>query len=244
MPNFDIIENVRNLSLIEKNRLKNAKLNDALGTVLNNERTDETSNNSLLLEKRNWTREIEQMKQTRKDVIELSSELKQAFDIIIQQQMFMESLDARDRRRKIIITGVSEVEDILGWDDHSKVRRILDEVGCDEASDFMNWEIKRLGQENDRRMRPILIVLNDKRQRNKILDKAKNLKGKHEPFSSIYVKKDTHPAIRKELGRLRKRERDEKYKPENEGVNIFYDKQRRVLLRDGLVIDRYAPSYF
>ena len=76
------------------------------------------------------------------------------------------------------------------------------------------------------------------------MEKAKNLKGKPEPLSSIYVKKDIHPAVRKELGRLRKRERDEKERPENQGANILYDKERRVLVRDGLVIDRYAPSYF
>ena len=129
-------------------------------------------------------------------------------------------------------------------DDQSKVEQILQEAGYDEDVDLTNWEVKRLGQENDRRKRPILVVVDNQRQRNNILDKAKNLKEKREPFSSIYVKKDVHPAVRKELGRLRKRERDEKERPENQGVNIVYDKQQRVLLRDGLVIDRYAPSYF
>ena len=129
-------------------------------------------------------------------------------------------------------------------DDQSKVERILHEAGYDEDVDLTNWEVKRLGQENDRRKRPILVVVDNQKQRNNILDKAKNLKEKREPFSSIYVKKDVHPAVREELGRLRKRERDEKERPENQGVNIVYDKQQRVLLRDGLVIDRYAPSYF
>ena len=198
----------------------------------------------ILQEIRNLTREAEQIKQIRKKVIELSSELKQAFSIINQQQMFLESLDARDRQRKIIITGVSEEEDNFGRDDQSKVKWILDEAGCDESFDPVNWEVRRLGHENDRRKRPIMVVVDDQRKRNAILDKAKNLKEKPEPFSSIYVKKDVHPAVRKELGRLRKREKDEKERPENQGTNIIYDKQRRVLLRDGLVIDRYAPSYF
>ena len=91
---------------------------------------------------------------------------------------------------------------------------------------------------------PILLVVENQMRRNAILDKSKNLKDRQALFSYVYMKKDVHPAVRKELGRLRRRERDEKERPENQGVNIQYDHQRRVLLRDGMVIDRYAPSYF
>ena len=138
MPNLDTIEDVRKLSQTQINKLTNAQLKEALGTVLNAHISDEPSNAILLQEIRNLTREVEQMKQIRKEVTELSSELKQAFNIINQQQMFLESLDARDRQRKIIITGVSEVEDNLGRDDESKVRRILDEAGCNEVFDIVN----------------------------------------------------------------------------------------------------------
>ena len=44
--------------------------------------------------------------------------------------------------------------------------------------------------------------------------------------------------------RLRAREREEKEKPDNAGVNIVYDWKRRVLLRDGVIIDRYSPRFF
>ena len=135
MPNLDSIEVVRSLSQTQINKLTNAQLKEALGTVLNAHTNDEPSNAILLQEIRNLAREIEQMKPIRKEVAELSSELKQAFNIINQQQRFLESLDARDRQKKIIITGVSEVADNIGRDDQSKVRQILDEADYDEGGD-------------------------------------------------------------------------------------------------------------
>ena len=54
----------------------------------------------------------------------------------------------------------------------------------------------------------------------------------------------THPAVRKEVGRLRQREREEKTKPQNNGVQIVYDAKRRVLLRGDTVIDRFTPKFF
>ena len=60
----------------------------------------------------------------------------------------------------------------------------------------------------------------------------------------MYIKKDVHPAIRRETARLRKREREEREKAENVGVNVTYDWKNRVLTRDGVVIDRFTPRFF
>ena len=46
------------------------------------------------------------------------------------------------------------------------------------------------------------------------------------------------------MGRLRQREREEKTKPQNNGVQIVYDAKRRVLLRGDTVIDRFTPKFF
>ena len=72
---------------------------------------------------------------------------------------------------------------------------------------------------------------------------AKNLKGKGGDFTCVFIKKDIHPASRKEMMRLRNREKEERQKPDNQGVDITYDWQNRVLLRDGVVIDRYFPNF-
>ena len=58
------------------------------------------------------------------------------------------------------------------------------------------------------------------------------------------MKKDQHPAIRKEAARLRAREKEEKEKPENVGADIVYDWKNRVLVRNGNVIDKFSPNFF
>lgn len=83
---------------------------------------------------------------------------------------------------------------------------------------------------NERNKTPNHITIDDKSQRNSILRLAKNLKNARLPSSTIYLKKDVHPAVRKETARLRKRKREEKEKAENAGVNINYDWKDRVLL--------------
>lgn len=104
------------------------------------------------------------------------------------------------------------------------------------------WIVKRLGQPDDRRKRPMHVKVESQDQRNKILQVAKNLKEKGE-FARVFIKKDIHPASRKELMRLRNREREEREKPDNQGVQIVYDWRNRVLVRDGVVIDRYFPNF-
>ena len=63
-------------------------------------------------------------------------------------------------------------------------------------------------------------------------------------LSKVYIKKDIHPAIRKENDRLRKREKEEKEKAENVGSDVSYDWKRRVLTRDGVINDRLMLKFF
>ena len=137
-----------------------------------------------------------------------------------------------------------EDNDHLRRDDREKIKTLLDKTGYTGELNLHDWELKRLGQVSANRSRPILLVVDSLQLRNAILEKAKHLKTAGPPFSSVYIKKDIHPAIRKELSRLRRREREEKDKPENAGTVIAYDSKARVLLRDGVVIDRYAPTFF
>ena len=66
----------------------------------------------------------------------------------------------------------------------------------------------------------------------------------YDDFKKIYVKKDTHPGVRKEWKRLYDAMAQEQRKPENAGANIQLDKKERVLRRDGRVIDKWKPSFF
>ena len=58
------------------------------------------------------------------------------------------------------------------------------------------------------------------------------------------LKKDVHPLIRKELNRLREVEKREKEKPENQGLNVYYDGTRREVVVNGNVVDKFRPSFF
>lgn len=85
-------------------------------------------------------------------------------------------------------------------------------------------------------MQPINITVDSQNQRDSILKVAKNLKNADGSPSRVYSKKDVHPAVRKEAARLRRKERREKEKSDNAGMNIVYDWKNRVLLREGVVI--------
>ena len=54
----------------------------------------------------------------------------------------------------------------------------------------------------------------------------------------------TNPAVRKEQNRIRFVEREERQKPENQGRDVKYDFESRCLLVDGIVVDRFKPSFF
>ena len=63
-------------------------------------------------------------------------------------------------------------------------------------------------------------------------------------YNTIFIKSDVHPSIRKEMARLYVVEKAEKETPENAGRNVNFDKKNRTITIDGLVVDRYKPSFF
>ena len=69
------------------------------------------------------------------------------------------------------------------------------------------------------------------------------MKNCDEPLSKVYIKNYLHPAVMKELDRIRKREKRRKREIEYAGATITYDWKNHVLLKDGVVIDRYSPYF-
>ena len=80
--------------------------------------------------------------------------------------------------------------------------------------------------------------------RDTVLQNTKALKDAGGTYRHVYVKKDIHPAVRKEWRRLKDAEKSEKEKPCNQGCDIRLDTNKRELLRDGVIIDRWSPSFF
>ena len=247
--NYGSIEVVRALSATEINKLTNPQLKIALATVLQNnaERNilpDGPSNADLMNELQNLKECLKEIPILKQENARLSKEITTLYEIAHNQQLHLESRDRLERQRNLIVRGVSEDSDDVGPDDPTKIRNILRASEC--PVDVSGLPVKRLGPPNDRRRRPILLILNTPQDRNDIVESGKRLKSganANSPFSTIYLKKDIHPAIRKEHRRMYDRLNEEKLKPSNEGCNLEYDWKNRVL-RDGVVIDRFFPKFF
>ena len=134
----------------------------------------------------------------------------------------------------------------MGADDASKLRTILSAANCSESLDPARFTLRRLGKPNPAATypRPLHVVLETPAQRDAIIEKARNLKNAGNQYSRVFIRKDVHPVVRKEIGRLKKLEREEKNKAENSNANIRYDHVRRVLLKDDVIIDRFTPKFF
>ena len=166
-----------------------------------------------------------------------------------QQHRYLESVDFDKRKHNLIITGLPETTPLQLKDggtassDVDKVAEILSEMG---KADVEVHSIDRLGQQSNsgQRARPIKLTLKNATDRKDILKSTKALKTAGGQMSQIYVKKDTHPGIRKELKRLHDLVKSEKEKPENLGRNVYYDWKERNVKIDDLIIDSYHPSFF
>ena len=182
------------------------------------------------------------MERFEEELIELKSENSKLHAMIMHQQNFLEGIDARERQRNAVVLGLPEDADDVGANDQDKLKAVLDAIECSTSITDVNC--KRLGQANSNKKRPLLITFSSKVSRDEVLQKAKHLKSQHsETLKKVFIKKDVHPMWRKEYERLRKVVREEKARSENAGAEILYDSRRRVVTRDGLVIDRFQPGF-
>ena len=177
----------------------------------------------------------------RAEVAKIREECKELRAVVAQQQRFMEQPDSRDRDCNLIITGVPEAEAFDGVvNDIGKCRKILEVIGDTSVP----LDTTRLGKAEAGRNRPILAKVPSRAARDKILENTKELRAAGPAYRRIYVKKDLHPAIRKEWKRLRDVETAEKGKPVNQGCTIRLDYKKREITRDGVVIDKWSSSFF
>ena len=186
---------------------------------------------------------IEKNKTLEAELNKLKQDMEENFDSLHQittyHQGMLESTDARFRATQILIYGVPE-DDTLGSDDIERVTNVITKTNACRSNDLENIKVRRLGVYQNR-PRPLHVTLQTNDQQRKILECAKNL-ANVTGYSRIYIRKDQHPTVRAEQNRIRKKEREEKSKP---GMTnrIKYDHSRRVLLKDGRIIDRFSPSF-
>ena len=157
------------------------------------------------------------------------------------QQSMVESLDRKNRESHVIITGVKEDQSLDGADnDEEKCKKILNKMGCPDDSTLIK-SVQRLGKAENKK-RPILLVGNGIEWRNRLVEKSKQLKDAGNQYKEVYVKKDVHPAVRREWWRLHTVKEEEEKRPENVGHQITIDYRRRVVLKDNDVIDSLSPN--
>ena len=164
-------------------------------------------------------------------------------EIIMKQQLYLEAADRKERETNSIILGVPVNGTPVDGanNDNEKLAKIWDKVN--DQSDRVSS--KRLGRTiQTGKTRPILVRVISREVRDTVLEKTKELKDAGEVYKKIYIKKDVHPAVRKEWNRLREAEKLEKEKPVNSGVEIRLDTRERKLYRDGVVIDSWTPHPF
>ena len=251
-------EDVRRLSPAELRKLTKDQLQFALRTQINEPAEDTAAGPSAvqmgrieaklddLLSK--WNKEREAMQ---KEINELRRDKDKVTAALSQHQRILESLDAERRAANVIITGVPEENMGEAATDRAKVKLVLSTIG---QPDVLVKSVERLGgQRQDRRApssngsrpyrRPIKVVLMNADDRKTVLEGARQLKTSDAAFRSIYVKKDVHPMVRKELERLRETTKREKERPENQGKNVYYDYKERKVYVDDVGSGRQLPGY-
>jgi hypothetical protein len=174
-------------------------------------------------------------------------------DTVVQHQKYLEHLENTKRAKNLIWYGVPEGklefqnkdnDTITSLEDADKVSNILKFIG---KGDINIVSLQRLGKTPDEttsRPRPILVCLESPASRASVLTATSLLKTGPPELQKIFIKKDVHPAIRKEYARLRKVEKDEKEKPGNQGKTVQYDHETRQVLINGLPIDSFNPQLF
>ena len=206
--------------------------------------TSEITNkmSEVLTETQTWKEEKAVVKS---DIKDLKEENKCISDTLLQHQKYLESIEASKRASNLIITGLPEDEftfnDETFRSDEGKVQLILNEI--DQPTVGFE-ECIRLGKLPATHPRVLLVKLRNPQDRKSVLQNAKQLKQKQSPLNKVYMKKDVHPGIRREYERLKKVEKEERNKPENQGKNVVYVKETRQITIDGQVVDSFHVQLF
>ena len=190
--------------------------------------------------------ELRKLKQTNANDHELEVRLdhyiKDIYENLEYHQFYIEQVDNQSRNKNLIFHGITESNSSeLGSDDKEKINNVINKTGNSEIGEFT---FTRLGQsqEHQDKPRPILVKVDSHDKQKMLLTKAKRLKDEI-GYSNIYIKKDLHYTVRNEMNRLRKREIQVKQDPKNNDAVVNLDLKNRILTLNGLMIDKFKPSF-
>ena len=258
MPEKDLSssEDVRRLSPAEVRKLSKDQLVFALRTLIDEPASEteagpqtvqiariETKLDNMLSK---WDKEREAL---RTEIRDLRRDNEKMAETVAHHQKMLEILEADKRAGNLIITGLPE-DRMEGADtDDAKVKKVMSAM---QLEDVGVKSVERLGvlrpagktPAGRPHQRAVKVVLKNQSDRQRVLENTKKLKQAGDTMQRVYVKKDVHPLVRKELSRLRDVEKREKEKPENQGRNVRYDFKERKVYVDNVVVDSYRGSFF
>ncbi|ELU13086.1 hypothetical protein CAPTEDRAFT_185035 [Capitella teleta] len=147
--------------------------------------------------------------------------------MIKEHQIFMEKIDAKDREKNLVVTGVPEGTYLDAKTDEKKLERVVEKLDHIEPSGAI-IRLKHLGVQAPDKNRLILCILESVDVRNKMVKAARNAS-----LGGIRMKKDAHPAVRTEWRRLFEIKEAEEKKPENAEKRIRIDLRKCQVICDG-----------
>ena len=259
MPERDLStsEEVRSLSPAEIRKLSKDQLAFALRTLINELASEtEAGPQAVQIAKienkmdnmfAKWDRDREAM-QT--EIRNLRRDNEKMAEAVAHHQKMLEIMESDKRAGNLIVTGLPEDNMEGATTDGDKIKKVMSVM---QLEDVEVKSVERLGARRPAgdtaatgrpHQRPVKVVLANNSDRQRVLDNTKKLKEAGNAMHRVYVKKDVHPLVRKELGRLREVEKRERDKPENQGRNVRYDYKERKVYVDSVVVDSYQGGFF
>ena len=174
-----------------------------------------------------------EMDALKKNNTEIQEQLKQHAETIKHQQTFLERVDQKERACNLIILGVPE-----GANDDQEVEDTLTKLDPAVADEIKS--VRRIGQQDPAKVRPLMVTVSKNEIRNNLVDTARG----NQTLGRVKVKRDSHPAVRAEWKRLFDLVTSEEAKPGNVGRNIRVDIKKKQVLCDDLVIDSWKTNFF
>ena len=231
----------RELTQQQRKNVKKTAIQNILDAVVTDNGTNPDSN---VIEK--LDKILEELKDIKEKNLAYDNEVKRLKNVVDNQnkiltahQRFMEEIDREKRANDLIVLGLPENEE----DDKANFAKVLTAININPANvDVVKFT--RLGKREEGNLtknRPLKVSLEQKSKRWDILKNAKKLKDLDEgdPLKKVFLKPDVHPEIRKEEKRLYEVFKAEKANKDNTGIEVLYDRKKRIVTRNGEEVDSF-----
>lgn len=174
-------KSLTDLIKMQRNQLKSVNKDELIDAILSAGDTDAVMATRIEVQLSNVAKELSELRQTiaasedrvNKKLTEMQEKIDKQANIISQQQLFLESVDAKQRETNIVITGVPDDLQALegATSDDDKIGKVWEAIGDNTAV----RSHRRLGRPNPApdRHRPILVVVGSKTERDNVLKKSR-----------------------------------------------------------------------